>query len=189
MRQGQFRCGPDVLFANRFGSAPGRVRHGGAGYHQICAHPVDVECGTQRGDPAQLRVIEPDPVDEIPRGSDPPGQFGVGAGVAGGESGRVGFVIQPGADHRAAHGDVAGRRDVHGQPEPVQQLRAQLALLGIHGADQHESRLVGVRHPVAFDVHPTHGGGVEQDIDEVVGQQVDLIDVQHAAVRPGQQSG
>jgi hypothetical protein len=77
---------------------------------------------------------------------------------------------------------------VDGQSEPVQQLRAQLALLGVHRADQHEARLVRVRDPVALDVHPAHRRGVQHDVDEVV-RQVDLVDVEHAAVGAGQQSG
>ena len=43
------------------------------------------------------------------------------------------------------------------------------------------------RHPVALDVRAAHGGGVEQQVDEVVVQQVDLVDVEHAAVRLGEQ--
>ena len=77
---------------------------------------------------------------------------------------------------------------VDGEAEPVQQLRAQLALFRVHGADQHETGLVAVRDAVAFDVHPAHRGGVEQHVDQVVVQQVDLVDVQHAAVCAGQQS-
>ena len=74
------------------------------------------------------------------------------------------------------------------QPEPVQQLRTQFALFGIHRADQHEPRLVAVRDAVALDVHPAHRRGVEQHVDQMVVQQVDLVDVQHAAVRARQQS-
>ena len=45
------------------------------------------------------------------------------------------------------------------------------------------------RDRVALDVADAHRGGVEQDVDEVVGQQVDLVDVEHAAVRARQQPG
>ena len=45
------------------------------------------------------------------------------------------------------------------------------------------------RHPVPLDVRPAHGGGVEQGVDEVVGQEVDLVDVEHAAVGLGEQTG
>ena len=115
------------------------------------------------------------------------GQFGVLFGVPRGESGRIGFVGHPRTDHLGPHVDVAGRAHVDGEPEPVEQLRAQLALFGVHGADQHEPGIVAVRDTVAFDVHPAHRGGVEQHVDQVVVQQVDLVDVQHATVRAGQQ--
>ena len=55
---------------------------------------------------------------------------------------------------------------VDGEAEPVQQLRAQFALFGVHGADQHEAGLVAVRNAVALDVHPAHRRGVEQHVHE-----------------------
>ena len=45
-----------------------------------------------------------------------------------------------------------------------------------------------MRDPVAFDVHPTHGRSVEQNVDQMVGQQIDLVDVKHTAVRAAQQT-
>ncbi len=41
---------------------------------------------------------------------------------------------------------------------------------------------------VAFDVYASHGGGVEQDVNQVIMQQIDLVDVEHAAVGASQQS-
>ncbi len=46
---------------------------------------------------------------------------------------------------------------------------------------------MAVRDAVAFDVDPAHRRGVEQHVDQMVVQEVDLVDVQHAAVRTGQQ--
>ena len=45
------------------------------------------------------------------------------------------------------------------------------------------------RHPVPLDVRAAHRGGVQQEVDEVVVQQVDLVDVEHAPVRLGEQPG
>ena len=42
---------------------------------------------------------------------------------------------------------------------------------------------------VALDMHPPHRGGVEQHVDQMIVQQVDLVDVEHATVGAGQQSG
>ena len=93
------------------------------------------------------------------------------------------------ADHLDPHVDVAGGVHVDRQPEPVEQLRTQFALFGIHGADEHEPGVVAVRDAVALDVHPAHRRGVEQHVDQVIVQQVDLVDVEHAAVGARQQAG
>ena len=42
---------------------------------------------------------------------------------------------------------------------------------------------------LALDVVDAHRGGVEQEVDQVVAEQVDLVDVEDAAVRRGQQAG
>ena len=86
-------------------------------------------------------------------------------------------------------GDVGRGRDVDAQPEAVEQLGAQLALLGVHRADEHEAGRVAVRDAVALDEVLAGGGDVEQHVDEVVGEQVDLVDVEHAAVGRGEQAG
>ena len=88
---------------------------------------------------------------------------------------------------RAPPGRAAG--DLDGEPEAVEQLRAQVALLGVHRADQQEARGVGDGDAVALDVLAAQRGGVEQHVDQVVGQQVDLVDVEHAAVGRGEQAG
>ena len=125
--------------------------------------------------------------DQRTGGGDPAGQIRVVVGVPGGEPLGVGLERPCGADHLHAHVDVAGRAHVDRQPEPVEQLRTQFALFGIHRADEHEPGVVAVRDAVALDVHPAHRRGVEQHVDQVVVQQVDLVDVQHAAVRARQQ--
>ena len=79
--------------------------------------------------------------------------------------------------------------DLDGQPEPVQKLRAQLALFRVHGADQQETRGMPDRDALALHVVHAQGGGVEEQVDQVVMEQVDLVDVEHAAVRRGEQAG
>ena len=44
------------------------------------------------------------------------------------------------------------------------------------------------RHAVPLDVRAAHRGRVQQQVDQVVGQQVDLVDVERAAVRRGEQA-
>ena len=113
--------------------------------------------------------------------------------------GLVGVRGVPGPRRRlrrqlAAHDltPLAGRRGrphVDGETEAVEELGPQLALLGVHRPDEHEPGGVGVRQPVPLDaVHARHRH-VEQGVDQVVGEQVDLVDVEHAAVGRGQQAG
>ena len=73
--------------------------------------------------------------------------------------------------------DVGQRDHVNAQPEAVQQLRPQLPLFGVHGADQDEMGGVDDRHPLALDDVDAHRGGIEEDVDEVVVEQVDLVDI------------
>ncbi len=80
-------------------------------------------------------------------------------------------------------------RDLDGEAEPVEQLGAELALLGVHGADEDEPRRVLDRDTVALDRRTAHRGSVQQEVDEVVVQQVDLIDVEDAAMRASEQAG
>src|SRR5690606_39388629 len=79
--------------------------------------------------------------------------------------------------------------DLDGQAEPVEQLGAEFALLGVHRADEHEPCGVFDREAVTFDTHAAGGRGVQQQVDEVVRQQVDLVDVEQTAVGSGQQAG
>ena len=149
VRQCQFGRHPDVLlgdgdFPRRFvrsgaGLAPGGVCHRSAGQHQIGSHPVDIEGRTQRGDPVQLAIGQFDIVHPGTRGGDPVGQFTVLGGVPSSESDWVGLVVQSSPDHRTADRHLTGGVHVYSQTEPIEKLRAQFALFGIHGADQDEA--------------------------------------------------
>ena len=84
---------------------------------------------------------------------------------------------------------VAGGAHLDGQTETVEQLRAQLTLLRVHRADKGHAGGVRNRNPIALNGVAAHRGGVEEEVDEVVVQQVDLVDVQQAAMRLRQQAG
>jgi len=67
-------------------------------------------------------------------------------------------------------------------------LRTQLAFFRIHRTDKDEPRRVVDRYRVPFHVITSHCRGVEQHIDQVVGQQIHLIDIQDPAMSGRQQS-
>ena len=84
---------------------------------------------------------------------------------------------------------VADAFDIDAQTEAIEQLRPQLALLGIHGPDEDEARGVAERNAFALDDVDAHRGCVEEDVNQVVVEQVDLVDVEDVAVRLGQHAG
>ena len=86
-----------------------------------------------------------------------------------GESGGVGVGGQAPPDNFDPGLGVTAGGDVDGEPEPVQQLRTQFPLLGVHRADQDEACGVTDGHRVALDVIATHRRGVQQHVDQMVG--------------------
>ena len=189
VRQREAGRDPHVLLRDRFRSPPRGVRGRGAGDDEVGAHPVDVERGAHRGDAAQLGVGQHHGADPGLRIGDAGGRRTFGGRPGGGEAARVVVEREPPPHDLGPRCDVARRPHLDREPEPVQQLRPQLALLRVHRADQQEPGRVRHRHAVAFDVRPTHGGGVEEGVDEVVVQEVDLVDVEHPAVGVGEQTG
>ncbi|MCY1403671.1 hypothetical protein D9M71_188600 [compost metagenome] len=77
-----------------------------------------------------------------------------------------------------AEGDV--------QTKAVEQLRTQFALFRVHGADQYELRRMPVGNAVALHQIGAAGSDVEQQVDHMIGQQIDFIDIQHAPVGCGE---
>ena len=105
------------------------------------------------------------------------------------EGSRIALEGQPPPDDLGAHGGVRRADHLDAQAEAVEQLRTQLALLDVHRADQQEARVVHGGDGVALDARDARGRGVEQRVDEVIGQQVDLVDVEDAAVGAREQPG
>ncbi len=81
---------------------------------------------------------------------------------------------------------VADALNIDAQPKAVEQLRAQLAFLGIHRADEDESRRVRERHPLPLDRVHAHRGGVQQHVHDVVVEKIDLVDVKNVAIGLGE---
>ncbi len=79
-------------------------------------------------------------------------------------------------------GDGAEPDHVDTEAEAIEELRAELSLLGIHGPDQDESRGMDDRHALPLDDVDPHGGRIQEDVDQVVVEEVDLVDVEDVAV-------
>ena len=105
------------------------------------------------------------------------------------ESCRVVLEGQPAPDDPDTLVEIVLPADGDTQSEPVEQLGAQLALLGIHGTDQGESRRMGDTDSLPLDGVDAHRGGVQQQVDDVIIEQVHLVDVEDRPVRRSQQTG
>ncbi len=176
-------CLPYVLGQHVLAPGPGGQRGGGPGHHDVGPHPVDLEGGTGGGDLPQGTVTEPHAWQQSPGGHDPGPQRALLVGPPGGERGRIVVVREPSPHHLHPQIGLPGGGDLDGQPEAVEQLRAQLPFFGVHRPDEQEARGMPYGDAFALDVRGTHGGGVEQQVDQVVVEQVDLVDVQDAAMR------
>ena len=189
VRQREPGGGPDVGLGHAVAAVPGGVGDGGAGGDEVGPEPVDLERRADLGDEQQLGVAELDGADQRLRAGEAFADRGLRVGPRRHERLRVRVVRHPPPDDLGAQHRVPRGGDLDGQPEPVEQLRAELALLGVHGADEHEPGGVGDGDALALDRGPSGRRGVEQQVDQVVVQQVDLVDVEQPAVRGGQQAG
>ena len=189
MRQRQPSRGPDVFRGHHVPAAPRGQGNRGPGRDQVGAHAVHSERAADGADLAQHGIGQPDPREPGPGHGHLLGERrGVG-GEAVREPGGVRLEGEPAADHLGPFGGILARRHLDGQPEPVEQLRTQLAFLRVHGADQEETRRVADRDAFALDVVDAQGRGVEQQVHQVVMEQVDLVDIQDSAVGRGEQAG
>ena len=75
------------------------------------------------------------------------------------------------------------------QAKAIQQLRPQFAFFGVHGANEHKTRGVPVRDAVALHHIDAAGGYIQQGIDQGIGQQIDFVHIQDAAMRARHQAG
>ena len=101
----------------------------------------------------------------------------------------VGVEGDPAPDDRGAEGGIAGRGDVHREAEAVEELGAQVALLRIHRPHQDEAGGVGDGQALSFHAVGAAGGGVEDEVDQVVGEEIDFVHVENGAVGGGEEAG
>ena len=177
-------CGhPNVLDIDVDASAPGCMGDGGACHDEVGAHPVYLGGGAYRCDLAQWDFAEVDLCQPSPGAANVSSQFRLSHYPLGDERDGIGLERQAPAHHDRTHLGIAWRSDINGQPEPVEQLGTQFPLLRVHRADQQESTRVLHRHAVTFDVTDAQRRRVKQQVDKVVVQEIDLVDVEQAAMR------
>ena len=161
---------------------------GGPRDDQVRTHAVDVEVGAQRSDAGQVHVAQRDLPDQRTGPGQAVAQIAVGLRPPRREGAGIGLVGQAAPHDLHPHLRITRRRDVDGQAETVEQLRAQLALLRVHGPHQHEGRFLHMGHPVALHGDPARGGGVEKHVHQMIREQIDLVDVEHSPIGARQQA-
>ena len=92
------------------------------------------------------------------------------------------------ADDVDAGADVGGRADLDREAEAVEQLRTQLALLGVAAADQDEAGRVAHAQTLALDDVLARRCDIDEEIDQVILEEVHLVDIEEAAVGAGEQA-
>ena len=161
----------------------------GAHQRQLAAQAVGAERHAQLRGALQHRVVDAHLVQVLARADDALAHALVLLMPFGDEGRRVALEGIAAAHHQHALRQLGGRAHFHRQAEAVEQLRAQFAFFGVAAADQHEARRMAHAQALALDHVLARGGHVDQQVDQMVVEQVDLVDVQKAAVRARQQPG
>ena len=181
-------------FANVFDVDLGTAFVGGDGtgslvHYDVAAEAVDLVLGADVGNEVEDVLGHGDLGKKGTAAEEAAAFFGFGVVPLGNEGMGFGLEGDAAADDLAAVGGFKGAVDFNGQPETVQKLRAQVAFLGIHGADEDEFGGVADGDTLAFHVVASHGGGVEEDIDQMVVEEVNLVDIEDSPVGGGDQAG
>ncbi|MNF71188.1 hypothetical protein D3C84_531340 [compost metagenome] len=186
MTQGELGHRVDIVFANHRGTAPGRVGPRGTQPDQVGAHTIDAGGETACGNLPQGMVIQGNRRQVVTRTLATLAQFLLGTGPLCAKSLGVAVEVQATADDLAPGRrlGLAAQDDV--EAKAVEQLRTQFALFRVHGTDQDETSAVTMGNTVAFDAVGTTGRHIEQQVDHMIGQQIDFIDIQHAPVGCGE---
>jgi hypothetical protein len=187
VRQDEFRSSPDVLDPNPRSPFEGGDGAGGLVQHDVGPEAIHLEGTAEAGDKGQQTVLEHHPGQPITARQDalPKAHLLLRPMMAKGAGVRL--EGQAPADHLGTHFGFARTGDGDHESKAVEQLRPQVAFFRIHRAHKEEARRMRNGNALALHRVDSHRRGVEQDVDEVVGEKIDLVDVQNAPVRGGEQ--
>ena len=132
--------GAQIFDVRLIAVVPRGVRGGGPRHDDVGSHAVDTGRRADFGDLEQYYVSELDSSQDRLGMFNPDTKPLFGIRVLSSEGLRVRVEQQPSAHHLGALCRVPRCGHLDGQTEAVEQLRPQLALLGIHRSHQHELR-------------------------------------------------
>ncbi len=159
----------------------------GARGHDVAAHAVDAQGGAGGDDSLQLPLAQPDARQADACRGDACRERFLRSPPVGGEPLRVALEREAPPHDLGAQRGLARPAHLDAEPEAIQQLRPQLPLLHVHRADEEEAGSVHGRDRVPLHAGDARRGRVQQRVDEMVGQQVDLVDVEDALMGARQQ--
>jgi hypothetical protein len=162
---------------------------GGAQHHQVGTHAFGTGLLAQLRNGIKHRIGPDDMGQLCACGRNLRAQLGLCLRMLGAELGGVPIKGHAGAHDALARVHIGHIGQAHKQAKAVQQLRAQLAFFGVHRANQRNARGMLVRDAIALDAVGAAGADIEQQVHQAIGQQVDLVHIQNALVRLGQQAG
>ena len=142
MGERQARRAAHVVLAHGVVAVEGGQRAGGLRAHDVGAHAVDAQARADAGDEQQRALVEHDARQALAGGRRRARERRLVGGEARAHRVGVGVEGQPPAHDLDALRRIGAGGDVDAEPEAVEQLRAQLALLGVHGPHEQEARRV-----------------------------------------------
>ena len=188
VQQGHERRLAHVLHVHHSAALIGCDGAGGLVHHDVAAQTVNLVLGADVGDELQDFVWHHH-VSEASLAADQPlplSLLHLDPGVH--EIERAGFKGHATPDHLPALLRLENAIDFDGEAEAVEQLRAQVSLLRVHRAHQHELGVVADGDALPLHVVAAHGGGVQQHVHQMVVEEVHLVDVQDPPVGGGDQT-
>jgi hypothetical protein len=162
---------------------------GRADQRQLASQPVRAELHAESGGRLQGGVRHGHRADPAAGRDDALAQASVLLVEAGDEGGRVPVEAVASAHDFDAGRQVLGRLHLDREAKSVEELRPELALFGISGADQHEAGRVPDAETFALDHVLARRRHVEEEVDEVVLEKIGLVDVEKAAMGAGEKAG
>ncbi len=186
MAQGEGGHPPEVPDRDLARALERRRRPRRADERQLSAQAVGAERQAQGGRVVQRGVLHRDPLQRAAAPDNPAAHPVIGLRPLRHEATGVAVIRITPPQHLDPLRRGRGGMHLDRQPEPVQQLGAQVSLLGIATPHQDKSGRMPQAQPLPLHQVDPAGRHVEQQVHEVVLQQVHLVDIEKPAMRPGQ---
>ena len=186
MTQGKFGHRIDVFKADCRGATPGGMGPCSTQPHQIGTHTVDRRCKTALGNHRERLIVQGDARQQSPCMLATLAQGRLRLCPLCAKPLGVSVKGQASTDNVCPFGRVRQTAHDHVQPKAVEQLRTQLPLFRVHGADQDKTRSMAMGDAIALDHIGTACSHIQQHIHQMVCEQIHFVDIQHTAIGLGQ---